>query len=100
MSYYKLNLTIEAQKQFDKLDNSIKIKCEKKFKQIIQKDKVRRHLRFGEKYFVEEVGQYRIIYEINDDKVLILVVFIDKHKKYESFLGVRENFEEYLKVGI
>lgn len=100
MRYYHLKFLPEAEKQYNKLDNSIRKKCNKKLQKLKKANKKRRHLRFGEKYFVEEVGQYRIIYEINEDEVLILVVFIDKHKKYESFLGVREVVEEYFGVGV
>ena len=54
--------------------------------QLKEKDKKRRHLKYGEPFFVDEVGQYRIVYEINNEEIVILVLFIGKHKDYENYL--------------
>ena len=42
-----------------------------------------RHLRLGLDYFVEQVGQYRIIYIIDDNRKE--VYFIGDHKEYERW---------------
>lgn len=98
MSYYTLKFSPEARKQFDKLDKSIKTLCDKKLQQLKEKDKKRRHLKFGENYYVDEVGQYKIIYEIEEEKIIILILFIGKHKQYETYLKIREEIEEYNKT--
>ena len=98
MSYYNLKFTHKAKEQYEKLDKSVRHICDKKILQLKDKDKKRRHLRFGESYFVEEVGQFRIVYEIIEEDILILILFIGKHKKYDDFLGrVKEVIEEYEK---
>jgi len=42
-----------------------------------------RHLRHGLDFFVEEVGQYRIVYTFEEDKKIIY--FIGSHKEYEKW---------------
>jgi len=42
-----------------------------------------RHLRHGLDYFVEQAGQYRIIYILDDNKKEIY--FIGDHKEYERW---------------
>lgn len=98
MNYYTLKFSEKAKNQYDVLDKSIKIKCDKKLLQLSHQNKKRRHLKFGESFFVEEVGQYRIIYEIIDTEIVILILFIGKHKEYDNFLWkVKEIIEEYEK---
>jgi len=86
MSFYELQFTEIAKKQYECLDNSIKQEVKKKLIKLTEREKKRRHLRFGEPYFVDEVGQYRIIYEIIDTEIVILVLFIGKHSDYEKYL--------------
>ncbi len=86
MSFYELKFSEIAKKQYEDLDNSIKTEIKKKLLKLKEKEKKRRHLRFGEPYFVDEVGQYRIIYEIIEEKIVILVLFIGKHSDYEKYL--------------
>lgn len=57
----------------------------------LEEDKQRRHLYYGCPYFVEEVGQYRITYELIESKKVIIVGFIGKHKDYDNW---RKNIKE------
>jgi hypothetical protein len=44
----------------------------------------------------KEFGQHRIIYEIREEEIIILILFIGKHKEYDNFLNrAREAIEEY-----
>ena len=86
MSFFELKFSEIAKKQYEDLVNSIKQEVKKKLLKLKEKEKKRRHLRFGEPYFVDEVGQYRIIYEIIEEKIVILVLFIGKHSDYEKYL--------------
>jgi mRNA-degrading endonuclease RelE of RelBE toxin-antitoxin system len=44
----------------------------------------RKHLRFGQPYNVEKVGQGRIVYQIEDDTLFITRCFTT-HKEYEKW---------------
>lgn len=72
---------------FYRIDKSDQIKIHKKIKQL-KNIKKRRHLKHGKNFFVEEAGQYRIIYEVFEDKKRIEIIFIGDHKDYEKFLGI------------
>lgn len=48
----------------------------------------RRHQKFGMPFNVEEIGQDRIIYQINEDQLLIIRCFTD-HKDYEKWYRSR-----------
>ncbi len=45
----------------------------------------KRHLKKGAKFFVNEIGQYRIIYKVFKEKKEIRFYFIGKHKEYEKW---------------
>ena len=48
---------------FNKLDNQIKERIAKKIKKILEHPQ-KRHLTGNAKYFVDEVGQHRIVYRV------------------------------------
>jgi mRNA-degrading endonuclease RelE of RelBE toxin-antitoxin system len=71
-------------KQLDGLDRGVKEQIKKKLDKI-KTDKKRRHLKLGLPYFVEEIGQYRIIYSANEEKQELLLMFVGRHKDYEKY---------------
>ena len=83
---YQLSFSEISSKQYKSLDASIKNQVKKKILQLKEQDKKRRHLRYGASYFVEEIGQYRIIYSLDKKKKEIIILFIGKHKDYEKYL--------------
>lgn len=84
---YEIFFTDEAVEQlFFKIDKSERIKIYKKIKKL-KNLKKRRHLKFGLSFFVEEMGQYRVVYENIEEKKIININFIGNHKDYEKFLG-------------
>jgi hypothetical protein len=43
----------------------------------------RRHMKFGMPFNVEEIGQGRIVYQVNEEKLIIVHCLAD-HKDYEN----------------
>ncbi|MEW5955732.1 MAG: hypothetical protein AB1626_04330 [Candidatus Micrarchaeota archaeon] len=74
-----------AEKQFYNLDKSIQERIVKKLKQLERDGLPSRHLQHGVPVFVEEVGQYRIVFKLRQDLKQKRVVFIGDHKQYEKW---------------
>jgi mRNA-degrading endonuclease RelE of RelBE toxin-antitoxin system len=72
---------------FSVLDNSVKGKILHKIEQMREKHPGR-HLRFGADFFVEEMGQYRILYAVDGN--LKIIYFAGAHKDYEKYIGLRK----------
>jgi len=49
-----------------------------------------RHEKYGINYFVDEIGQYRILFVSDEKSKIRRFYFIGDHKDYEKFLGVRK----------
>ena len=69
---------------FNKLDSGIKERVVKKIKKVLEFPK-KRHLRQTAKFFVDEVGQYRILYRVFDETNEIRFYFVGTHKEYEKW---------------
>lgn len=71
-------------KYFRKLDNQTKERVAKKLRNILEHPH-KRHLKKGARFFVNEIGQYRIIYRIFEQNKTVRFYFIGKHKEYEKW---------------
>ena len=85
MEYYKFSISEAAIKVFNKLDNSIQIQIKEYFKRPellknpkVYGEKLRKHLR---EYWKYRIGNYRVIANIQDDKLVILMVSIGHRKE-------------------
>ena len=83
---YKVIIRQKAEKQLNKLDNSIKLKILKYIKKNLNNTdnpkKFGKALRYNLKGFWRyRVENYRIIAKIEKDKLVILIVQIDKRDK-------------------
>ena len=67
----------------DKMDNAIYDLFNKHIDKIAQLP-LRRHLKFGLPFNVEELGQGRIIYQVNNETLYIIRCFTS-HKDYEKW---------------
>lgn len=74
-----------AREQFFSLDSGVREAVAKKLKQLEREDLKSRHLAHGSEEYVEEVGQYRIIFKLVKESKLKRVGFIGKHKEYEKW---------------
>ena len=84
---YKVIIREKAEKQLNKLDNSIKLKIMRYIKQNLNKTdnpkKFGKALRYNLKGFWRyRVENYRIIVKIEESELVILVVQIDKRDKF------------------
>lgn len=75
-------------KHFKKFDSNIQITILKKIKQMKQDLKPRRLHRSN--YLVEEIGQYRIAYIIDEINLIKKIHFIGNHKQYEKWYRTLE----------
>ena len=83
---YKVIIRQKAEKQLNKLDDSVKLKIMRYIKQnlnnIDNQKKFDKALRYNLKGFWRyRVENYRIIAKIEKDKLVILIVQIDKRDK-------------------
>ncbi len=85
---YKITFHPNWDQYFLKLDNSIQIKILKKIEKL-QYLPPGRHLKQGIDYFVEEIGQYRVAYNLKS-KNHKKIYFVGTHKDYEKWLGLRK----------
>lgn len=69
---------------FDLLENELKMRIFKKLKKILEHPK-KRHLKKNADFFVDEVGQNRIIYRVFESQNLVRFYFVGNHKEYEKW---------------
>ena len=82
---YQVIVETEAKERFLALDNSVRIKILKKLKQMEIEDLQSRHFKHGIPVFIEEVGQFRIIFKLKGELKEKRVMFIGDHKEYEKW---------------
>ena len=69
---------------FAKLDNTIKERVAKKIKKILEFPQ-KRHLKKGARFFVDEIGQNRIVYRVFEENKEARFYFVGNHKEYERW---------------
>lgn len=84
-SIYKATFDEDWPKFFGSLDNGIKERVARKIGKILGFPKKRRHLGQGASFFVDDVGQYRILYRVFDGIGEVRFYFVGKHKEYENW---------------
>ncbi len=81
---YVLELDPMWEDYFLTLPEVIKIRVLKKIDNILYEPH-KRHLTGNAKFFVDEVGQYRLTYFVFEDTKIVRFYFIGKHKEYEKW---------------
>ncbi|MFH1256536.1 MAG: hypothetical protein V1494_04550 [Candidatus Diapherotrites archaeon] len=69
---------------FDKLEHKIQERVTKKIQKILEHPQ-KRHLGGGAKFFVDNVGQNRILYMVFEEKQEIRFYFAGNHKEYKKW---------------
>lgn len=69
---------------FAKLDDIIKERVAKRIKKLLEFPK-KRHLSQKANFFVDEVGQHRILYRVFDETNEVRFYFVGNHKEYEKW---------------
>ncbi|MCD6229313.1 MAG: hypothetical protein J7K00_00735 [Candidatus Diapherotrites archaeon] len=81
---YQASFDEDWPKYFNKLEHAIKEHAAKKIKKILVSPQ-KRHLKKGARFFVDEIGQYRLIYRIFEENNEVRFYFIGNHKEYEKW---------------
>ena len=81
---YKESFDEKWPEYFAKLDNKIKERVAKKIKKILEFPQ-KRHLRKSAKFFVDEIGQHRIVYRVFEENNEVRFYFVGNHKEYEKW---------------
>lgn len=68
---------------FQPLANVVKERVAKKIKKVLEYPQ-KRHLK-KLSFFVDEIGQYRIVYRIFDENKRVRFYFVGNHKEYEKW---------------
>ena len=71
-------------KYFNNLSNEMKERTVKKIKKILEYPK-KRHLGGKAKFFVDEIGQNRIVYMVFEKEQQVWFYFVGDHKEYEKW---------------
>ena len=69
---------------FNNLDHSVQEHVAKKIPRILEHPK-KRHLKSSANYFVDEVGQYRLLYMVFEENQEVRFFFVGNHKQYEKW---------------
>ncbi len=84
INIYKAAYDEEWPQYFNSLDSTIKEHVAKKISKILEFPK-KRHLGQRARFFVDEAGQYRILYRIFDETNEVRFYFVGNHKEYEKW---------------
>lgn len=71
-------------KYYNNLTSEMKERTAKKIKIILENPK-KRHMKANARFFVDEIGQNRIIYRIFEDLNEVRFYFVGNHKEYEKY---------------
>ena len=81
---HSLRFDEEWDRHFKKFDASVQQQIMNKINQLRQPMK-HRHMKQGLPYFVEEVGGYRITFEVDEQTKMKIIRFVGNHKQYEKW---------------
>ncbi len=81
---YKATFDEKWPDYFAKLDNTIKERVAKKIKKILEFPQ-KRHLKKGARFFVDEIGQNRMVYRVFEENKEARFYFVGNHKEYERW---------------
>ena len=90
----EVELLEQVKNDLDRMDNSVFIDFMKHLEKIAGTP-FQRHLKHGLPFYVEEVGQGRIIYSIDGDTIYIERCFT-RHKDYEKWYRSYKRMRDFL----
>ncbi len=80
---YKAKFDQEWPRYFSGLDEAVKERVAKKIGKILTYPN-KRHLNKSS-FFVDEIGQYRVIYIVLEQSKTVIFYFVGTHKEYETW---------------
>ena len=94
---YELEFLPSALKEWQKLDNSIKVQFKKKLSERLENPKVTKDkLRGYEDVYkikLRDVG-YRLAYQVKDDEIVVLVLVVGKRENNEVYEMLKDKFNQ------
>ena len=90
---YKLAFLPSALKEFKQLDNSVREQFKKKLSELLENPNIpaNRLSGFQNHYKVKlKASGYRLVYEVEDDKVRVLVIAVGKRDKGKIYSKARK----------
>ena len=92
---YELEFLPSALKEWQKLDNSIKVQFKKKLSERLENPKVTKDkLRGYEDVYkikLRDVG-YRLAYQVKDDEIVVLVLVVGTRENNEVYKMLKDKF--------
>ena len=92
---YELEFLPSALKEWQKLDNSIKLQFKKKLSERLENPKVTKDkLRGYEDVYkikLRDAG-YRLAYQVKDDEIIVLVLVVGKRENNEVYEMLKDKF--------
>ena len=92
---YELEFLPSALKEWQKLDNSIKVQFKKKLSERLENPKVTKDkLRGYEDVYkikLRDVG-YHLAYQVKDDEIVVLVLVVGKRENNEVYKMLKDKF--------
>ena len=92
---YELEFLPSALKEWQKLDNRIKVQFKKKLSERLENPKVTKDkLRGYEDVYkikLRDVG-YRLAYQVKDDEIVVLVLVVGKRENNEVYEMLKDKF--------
>ena len=90
---FSLEFKPSAWKEWKKLDNTIKTEFKKKLKKILEQPKIEANKLAGlpdcYKIKLRTLG-YRLVYQVNDGRIVVLVLAVGKREKSEVYEKSKE----------
>ncbi|WP_103598904.1 type II toxin-antitoxin system RelE family toxin [Campylobacter concisus] len=94
---YELEFLPSALKEWQKLDNSIKVQFKKKLSERLENPKVTKDkLRGYEDVYkikLRDVG-YRLAYQVKDSEIVVLVLVVGKRENNEVYEMLKDKFNQ------
>ena len=93
---YKLKFIKESNKEWNKLDSTIKVQFKKKLKERLENPKVPKDKLSGYesiyKIKLRNVG-YRLVYEVKDNEIVVLVLSVGKRENNSVYNNLKDRVE-------
>ncbi len=90
---YSLKFLPTALKEWKKLDNSLQIQFKKKLAERLQEPHVlsAKLSGFENHYKIKlRAGGYRLVYEVLDEELIVLVIAVGKREKYSVYKKIQD----------
>ena len=92
---YSLEFKPSALKEWEKLDNTVKIEFKKKLEKVLEHPKIEAHRLSGlpNCYKIKlRTLRYRLVYQVEDERITVLVLAIGKREKSKVYETTKSRY--------